>query len=414
MISDRLPIPSHIALALACKSLFTSLYPTAKFPSLSKEDLVDLLLCLERDISGQFLCFGCTRLRFFEPHHKLGWRGQKHQGCGDEMLRFWYHFDILRCHRTFSRMRRRYRGSEYAKVRLHSWRPVAEGPEIEFSEARLVMNRHLYGESHGLPITTLERNFSFERYIILENDGPIEDHFPIERHPPGRRHRTRLLQKSLLGAKTEPKWHDSERTFLDEIANTQFFCEPTQPVPQSMDSMVPWKFTHSYSAKIIDNELFAARFHSISGPSVSPDRFKSLIRSIKLPVCLHLHCFEALQSNLYQRWVSQISDLPPVLLDLQQMEIGPSRFCESCRFCFTDHTLSIQGGKGKEDWNLELATYHRLGSCRTLDDPIWCSLTDITRDTTRYNDCQGFGVGEIRGHWFQGDGEDVGEESRWA
>lgn len=47
-----------------------------------------------------------------------------------------------------------------------SWRPQFEGPETTFSEAYRVMNRHLYGETHGVSVRTLHRYFELERNII--------------------------------------------------------------------------------------------------------------------------------------------------------------------------------------------------------------------------------------------------------
>ena len=86
----------------------------------------------------------------------------------------------------------------------------------------------------------------------------------------------------------------------------------------------------------------------------------------------------------------------------------------SCRYCFTDYAVSIQAGEGKVDWNLELATYHWLGSCRSPNDPVWRCLNDFPsrrmrnldhQDIVHDLDHQESGLGEVRRRWVQEGGE---------
>ncbi len=386
MISDRLPILSRILFALSCKSLFTSLYPVGKLPSLGREDRVNLLLRLEKDISNRYLCFGCTRLRPFNPHHKLGWRGQNHRRCGSKVHTIRRDVTMKRWPSWLCTKRRTKR------FQLDRWRSSPRGPEVAFSEAHLVMNRHLYGKSHGLSIRTLEHHFSFERFINLDgNSKAIRDHFPLERHPPARRYLTRRLLKTLVESRL---------------------------ISPSADLVVPWRFTHDYRAKIIDDELFLARFHSIGGPSVSTSSFKKLLTCIGLPVCQHLigsgsPDMPQIMRPIYQHHILHIDRFPAFL--------SCHRVGGSCRICFTDYTISIRGKEGVEDWHLELTnTYHRLGSCRTIDDQTWRSLVDLPSQPTRYTRYTryiygyGFGVGEIRKRWHGNDGEDIGENLEWG
>lgn len=283
------------------------------------------------------------------------------------------------------------------------------------------MNRHRCGESHGLSIQTLERHFSFERFLILDN-GETIDYFPLERHQPGRRPLTRLLRKTIVDARNRlrPKRHPRGRyPHIQRLRKTKVKGRPKshislphecglidKPFSQSVDSVLPWRFMHNYTAKIINNELFLARFHFIAGPSVSPAKFKKLLDSIGLPVCRHLLCSPTGHSpHLFTQYrIPQVDNSRGNLLDCH-------RAVGSCPFCFTDYMISIRRSKGKDDWNLELTTYHRLGSCRSPDDPIWRCLTDYS---LTHIDCQEFGAGEIRRQWHQSHGEDVDDEPQWV
>ncbi|KAK6211434.1 spt3 [Colletotrichum tabaci] len=135
-------------------------------------------------------------------------------------------------------------------------------PEITFSEAHLVMNRHFYGARHGLPTQHLENVFELERFIPL-TDGKIEiDHFPLASHEQrGRRYSLRPSGQRANAA--------SARLSLEQAA--------TQ-----------WTFVHRTSAKVIANELFICRHHSIRGPQCSQIDFFRVIDSLKLPVCRHV------------------------------------------------------------------------------------------------------------------------------
>lgn len=59
-----------------------------------------------------------------------------------------------------------------------SLRPIAGGPEMTFSEARLVLGPYLLDASNGLPIQRLNRSIFLERLFILEQGVKIDKHFP--------------------------------------------------------------------------------------------------------------------------------------------------------------------------------------------------------------------------------------------
>lgn len=84
-ITDHLPANSKVALALAGKFFFTSLYPDGiRITELeNKEDRLCLLLLLEQDAQDLYLCFGCKRLRPRGPKHHQH-QQRSHPGCGPD------------------------------------------------------------------------------------------------------------------------------------------------------------------------------------------------------------------------------------------------------------------------------------------------------------------------------------------
>lgn len=194
-----------------------------------------------------------------------------------------------------------------------AWIPRIRWPALNFAEARLAMNRHLYGEPYGLSPESLEYRYEFERFINLTNFF-LDIHWPLSRHPQGRQYLTRHRQSKVLNSRA----------------------------PGSDVFTHPWTFKHISEAQIIDNELYIARFHSIKGPLVEKHRFFHLLRDLNLPICRHK--YSSFSTSVPISWWS-------------------------CDECFTDFLISIWEDELK-GWNCEVTTCHRLGSCRSPFDPI--------------------------------------------
>ncbi|CAM1501667.1 Fc.00g036510.m01.CDS01 [Cosmosporella sp. VM-42] len=354
MIFDLLPPVAAITLSLTCKSLFATFSQAGRLQNVlaSSEDWTAFLLCLERDIPNHYLCFGCMKLRDFYPFHKLAWRGQKHRDCGREALR---RLGPIRGIRPAMEV----------MVQLHSWRPEAGGPEVAFSEAHLVMNRHLYGDRHGLPIKTLEYSYSGE------NDARgVHLYFP-----PG-------------------------------------YSPPSFPRPQ--DPTTPWKFIQNTTAKIINNELFLARLHRVSAPPMSAYLFEKFINSLGWPICHHLVCSAGFLApdqpkTPWRKCIPQLHYQDPFRPRDSRRGFG------GCSDCFTDYMVSMQGSNGKSNWTFELTTYHRLGSCRSIDDPVWRCLTDVSNYNCRKSYDPELGRwGKVRELCCKGEGQDAHEQAEWV
>ncbi|KAF6832003.1 hypothetical protein CPLU01_06385 [Colletotrichum plurivorum] len=231
MVADQLLTVSHTALALACKSLFASLCCTGQFPKLGDGDLRTVLLMLEKDLHPR--CDSVLRIiRSFEDERICSW--SRHLSGNRE--RKWVETSSLVV-----------------------WRPAVLGlggnaPQIIFTEAHLVMNRHFYGSAHGLPIQHLESTFEFSRHIAFGEGDISMNHFPLENH------------------------HSSgERCHL----------QPASP-PPSQDA-TRWTFSHRTSAKIIDDELFLCRRHRVTSPPCSMADFSRVVDSLELPVCRDIY-----------------------------------------------------------------------------------------------------------------------------
>lgn len=206
----------------------------------------------------------------------------------------------------------------------------------------------------------------------------------------------------------------STAAIWDAMVDTM--TEAMVPLPLNSVPVLPWKFKHSYISKIVDDELYLASFHHITGPAVSIAKFEHLLGSIGLNVCAHLSCCN-LQRLGYSRpaWyddcIPQADTVPCKFGNIQQGPVDFNEDVDSCQYCFTDYMVSIRGVEGMADWNLELSTYHRLGSCRSPDDPAWWSMTGQILRMIHRSDHQEFGAGEVRRRWHQGHGGDVSQRT---
>lgn len=123
-ISSHLTNTSHLSLALTCRALHTILL--SRKVSLSKADQEALLLLLEKDAPGLYFCHYCTKLHQW----RASWKPNTF-GCI---------LEDLPCVSDLSK----------SQVRM------SNACRIPYHYARLVMNRHLYGPSHGLSLHKLQ------------------------------------------------------------------------------------------------------------------------------------------------------------------------------------------------------------------------------------------------------------------
>jgi hypothetical protein len=125
MVTTNLTNPSVISLALTCRTLYSICFPQR--PHLNTAENEELLLLLEKDMATLYFCHYCAKLHRW--HTRWG-----------KSIYPWVEED-LPCKQHLQR------------------NPVFLPPRcyIPYHHARLVMNRHFYGPSHGLPLHRLEK-----------------------------------------------------------------------------------------------------------------------------------------------------------------------------------------------------------------------------------------------------------------
>ncbi|TDZ27077.1 hypothetical protein Cob_v000483 [Colletotrichum orbiculare MAFF 240422] len=237
------------------------------------------------------------------------------------------------------------------------------------------MNRHFYGPRFGLPTRHLESVFEFERRIPLDGGGGGggelgTGHFPLGAHPPrGGRYHLR-----------PPRRNGSS--------------PPTR-----------WVFAHRTSAKVLDDELYLRRSHTVSGPPCSASDFSRVVDGLELPVCRHILGSSRMPSSRF--WEEGDNCLP----ELQNLRIAaaepaldlhPDDGVGSCVLCFTDYEVAIQRGGGRTDWNLRLTTFHKLGSFRSLRDEAWGRLRSSSHAGLGPEYYRQSPAGGVRRKWLQG------------
>ncbi|KAF6806968.1 hypothetical protein CSOJ01_08472 [Colletotrichum sojae] len=272
-ITAHLPANEKVALALAGKFFFTSLYPDGiRITDLdNEEDRLFLLLFLEQDVQELYLCFGCKKLR--PPRPKRHQHQQRsHPGCGPHFqvtpqsdfdfernmqerywgcpnLENWAPRWVMRSNPLTWRPYPHPLGPQSAEVKKEKW------PEITFSQAYRVMQRHRLGTPYGLPIESLEKRFEFERHI--SPGDKTKSHFALEQH-----------------------------TGNDvDVPGTSSSRFSTQQHPESTKT---WHVIHEYSARISDHQLGIRRSHQIRGPSCSVADLSKVIEDLELPICAHI------------------------------------------------------------------------------------------------------------------------------
>ncbi|KKP01676.1 hypothetical protein THAR02_06222 [Trichoderma harzianum] len=312
MIMDHLPMPFRLSLALTCKGF----YNTFRILTSNEPDEMEtssMLYIWQRDIPNVYLCFWCHKL--CPLNQDRNWEGQNDHGCSKSGL--FGDWDLVHKH------------IPQQQIPL-IWHPVLKEAHLSFMEAYLVMDRHFYGESHGLPLSTLERHSKFEKFIIL-NRTAIND---------------------------RDDWDDNLRKVLrvsKACKQTVFDVKPQGSKAKAFQA--PWRFSFDSIPKIIDNELYIARTHTVEGPMVG---------------------WEHLQSG-------------------------------SCHYCYTDYDISLQRDKDKKEWRLKISTYHFLGACRSPADLLWEYLVrDVCGPLNPLywemrNRHLGMDLGKARRRWHEGD-----------
>ncbi|KAF2117057.1 hypothetical protein BDV96DRAFT_571475 [Lophiotrema nucula] len=130
MVAKYLTNASTISLALTCRTLHNLCFP--HHTHLNTAEKEELLLLLESDLATHHFCHYCTKLHLWH----LPW---------DYFLDPWPEVH-LPCDPHLSR----------------NWLRVGFACYLPYHQARLVMNRHLYGTKHGLPLRVLEKRISFK------------------------------------------------------------------------------------------------------------------------------------------------------------------------------------------------------------------------------------------------------------
>ncbi|KAK2589846.1 hypothetical protein QQS21_012476 [Conoideocrella luteorostrata] len=308
VILNQLPPPDRVAFALTSRAFFLNVFPNGKAPSLGQNTIL-LLLRLERDDPAQTVCFKRNRLCAVQDHSVC-----KELPLPDRSMIFelnnknWFGWFISADNDTKEKR---------FKERYPAWRPEMKWPAITFEEAHSIMHQHLHGSQLELSLKSLEYNFSFVRYI----DVGEYSHFP-------------------LGSQTQN--------------------------PSTMLT-VPWTFKHSAEAKIIDDDLYIARFHTVIGPPTPRKKMMGLLHEMALPICKHTSFYRSRTSSDMLK--SQHRVIPELASPKRSRNLSFKR-SRTCAVCSTDYSFEIREGKCK-GWKIQLATYHRLGRCESPYDSTW-------------------------------------------
>ncbi|KAG4280139.1 hypothetical protein FPRO06_11472 [Fusarium proliferatum] len=134
-IAEHLSNVSLISLSLTCRPYHILLSTFTRNVKLEATELEDFLQILEKDCASSYFCYICVRL------HQRDRRGMVDPGnC--------YKWDC--------------RKNCFLHFNFHMW--FDPGLMIKYAEARLIMNRHFNGPTHGLSLDTLNYHGNIHRY----------------------------------------------------------------------------------------------------------------------------------------------------------------------------------------------------------------------------------------------------------
>lgn len=437
----------HLALAVTSKPLLANLGVDVA-QTLDTEGKRQFLQLLERDDPTKAICFGCNRLAKLDEGPVTGWLNRSHYLCEGKVERARYR------NASFASMvESPDSGTEITKYATNSWMASYDGPEIPFADVYLVMNRHFYGQPYGLPIEHLERSYTFEKFIPSYKSSCVAfDHFPLERHASGnirrlryKRHKPNEPATSTTKTSSRDPGSACPNTGSEETsAHLLRGLPPLGPLP---DEATPWQFSHKYSAKIIDDELYISRSHHIVGPPGFRGDIATVVSNIRLPFCMHLvgdpmHSYgtgtvmpdsplgNSEQYFLYPPKYEPVKPVPIKLkLDTGKTITRLTRPCRrdpkwngwsdteaskrrSCKFCYTDYDVLFS--MRDDCFHMEVKTYHRLGACRSPDDPVWTCLStrnDEIWPSIHQYPCEIDSPGKARAQWYK-DGT-IDDSANW-
>lgn len=337
------PVDS-VSFGLACTALFAAL-PFGNIAKIADRYKLYVLMRLERDDPNLTVCFKCEVLWSLNVQAiAADWKNRSTEcehHAAPTMVPFF--------------------GSNGA-----SW--CSREMEVEFTVpfpwVRLIMRRHFYGESFGLPLSILQKSYSFDRRLQLHpNDREYNHHSPFDRHRWGKRPvatrgvKSGMASRAIEGTLTKIScccFHANLFPFLGDPGSASLFL---------------WHFDHDFDARIIKNELYLRRTHRMTSiGKIPPEGIQlGIIDNLRIPVCRHMRL-----------WMGPLSSVQNMCI-LQQVEylntILPEYYCHrkdtkvrhkalrSCSRCATDCLVSIDWGYEK-GCTLELSTYHRLGHCQ--------------------------------------------------
>jgi hypothetical protein len=366
---DLLDPVSRLSLGLTNKEYLMNLRSRELLPGLDKSEKIRLLEGFERDDRNRSVCFHCRRLVYIRCRSPFTWN---------------------RTTNIISRCCMRVTRGTWEIITHPGYSRFGHLPDIDgtaFALLHAVMNRHHYGPRAGLPLRHLEREFHIEKHLPRLFDDSRQSHFPLWKHS---HHNEQTSRRPF----TRAQRRQIERCISSQGAAPKITADRVT----ELSAMDRWTFAHNYKARILDNELFLARTHQVSGPSGELIHLVYILLHVKLPICQHLAFgyTATVRAGMRRRNIITIS--PSTDPETQWMLCRDVQ--GSCENCLTDYEFDIQQHDNNGKLSIELTTYHLVGPCQNPDEPEWKAFgADEKEDFPRDLDSEDRGVLRIRRRW---------------
>ncbi len=178
----------------------------------------------------------------------------------------------------------------------------------------------------------------------------------------------------------------------------------------SVPGMVVPDWEQSWTAKVIDDELFLRATHTIDSHGISDPALRSLVDlSCAYFICCHVDSSCDVSALEMPRVSSSYETIRPLFAECREQ-------LDACVWCLTDHCTTIERKRAPRNavpgtrawvqpasmvWAITIVAYHRLGSCRSPYDWMWRSVVGATQRTMgNWRDNRRYPVGSIRDKWL--------------
>ncbi|TDZ33266.1 hypothetical protein C8035_v011715 [Colletotrichum spinosum] len=168
----------------------------------------------------------------------------------------------------------------------------------------------------------------------------------------------------------------------------------------------------TWQARVIDDELFLRIDQTATQPSGNMTKLERYLREdMGGYICRHRAVWDPIRPHPESSTTVSCCPRPNLKYEKPRDCPLPSLHAEmqcekilSCPICMTDAQVLLGRAGQREKWSVRLVTWKRLGSCRSPSDPVWWTMTQVSRFMSqREPRAKTHPPGDVRRKWLEAD-----------